>query len=144
MVIKTTTWSPDTCDCIIEQGIDDSLPENEQTLFGVNVIRRCTAHQNFIDPTSHFNVVNEENPRKNKAIDELIQNAPSTNWYDIDPVTGSRTFKNGITVNLSWSGIAPNRVLTITFTGITLTGAQRNSLQTRLNNRFGTGKVVLG
>jgi hypothetical protein len=144
MAIRITTWKPDTCDCIIEQGIDDSLPEGSQVLFGVNSIFKCVAHQNLATPTAHFNAVNDENPRKNHSLDEILQNAPSTNWYDIDPVSGSRSFKNGVTVNLNWSGTAPNRVLTLTFTGITLTGAQRNTLQTRLNNRFGTGKVVLG
>jgi hypothetical protein len=144
MAIKTTIWKPDTCDCIIEQGVDDSLPEGSQVVFGVNSIFKCAAHQNLATATTHFNAINDENPRKNFTLDEILQNAPNTSWYDVDPVTQTRTFKNGITVNLTWSGTAPNRVLTLTFTGISLTGAQRNTLQTRLNNRFGTGKVVLG
>jgi hypothetical protein len=49
--------------------------------------------------------------------------------------------KNNITYDFSWSGTAPDRVLNISFTGITLTNQQKNTIRTVLNNRFGIGKV---
>lgn len=144
MAIKTTNWKPDTCDCIIEQGIDDSLPQAQQVLFGVSSIFKCPAHSHINNVDDHFNAVNEENPRKNFSLDEILQNAPNNNWFDIDADSGARVFKKGITINWNWTGTAPNRVLTLTFTGVSLTTAQKNTLQTRLNNRFGNGKVILG
>lgn len=145
MVLKITRWSPDTCDCVLEYQWDDTQDENSITHTPVNVVNRCTAHQILPNtPTAVYNAVNEENPRKNLSLNEILQNAPSTSWYDIDAESGSRIFKKGIIINWTWTGTAPNRVLTITFTGITLTTQQRNNLQTRLNNRFGIDKVIIG
>jgi len=143
LAIITTRWSPDTCGCILEYSWDDSVPDNSRVHTPTTIVNKCPAHSAIADTNTHFNVIIEENPRKNFALDEILQNAPSTSWFDIDPASGSRVFKNNITANWSWSGTAPNRVLTLTFTGITLTTAQRNTLQTRLNNRFGTGKITL-
>jgi|SRR5215212_1109860 len=143
MATKTTRWSPDTCQCVLEYSWDDTVPENSRVHTPAAVINKCPAHS-LLSNTDTHNTVFDENPRKNLSLDEILQNAPSTNWFDIDPVSGVRVFKSNITGNWTWSGTAPNRVITITFTGITLTTTQRNTLQTRLNNRFGTGKVILG
>jgi hypothetical protein len=58
-------------------------------------------------------------------------------------VNGSRTFKKGITATWSWSGTAPNRLMTITVTGIVLTTNQKNAIQTKLNERFGINNVTI-
>lgn len=142
-MLKVTRWSPDTCSCIIDYQWDDTLPNDQITLTPVNIVQRCTAHESLQDTNSVYDAVNEENPRKNKALDEILQNAPSNTWYDIDANSGQRIFKNNIGINWSWSGTAPNRTITLTFSGVTLTNQQKNTLQTRLNNRFGNGKVIL-
>ncbi len=143
MVTKITNWSPDTCSCVLQYSWDDTEPEDTRTHTPTNIVQRCSAHASLSDTNTVFNTVMDENPRKNLSLDEILQNAPSTAWYDIDAESGSRVFKKGITINWTWSGTAPNRNLTLTFTGVTLTTQQRNTLQTRLNNRFGNGKVVI-
>jgi len=146
VTIKTTRWAPDTCQCVLEYSWDDTVAEDQRTHTPTTVVQRCTAHQTLPNTAEAvFNTIMDENPRKNKALYEILMNAPSTSWYDIiDSVSGARQFKNNIVINWTWSGTAPNRVITITFTGISLTNAQRNTLQTRLNTLFGTGKVILG
>jgi len=139
MVINTTRWSPDTCDCSIEYTWDSESSESTRVHTFSNVVNKCQAH-NAITDNALFNLLMDENPRKNIAHQLILDNGP-TSLSDI--VDGSKQLKAGITLNFSWSGTAPNRVLTISYTGITLTTNQKNSVQTFLNNRFGVGKVLI-
>lgn len=128
-----TRWSPDTCDCIVEY--DDSIALT-------NVISTCPFHSGLggTDITV-FNTLMDENPRKNKAYQAILDNGPTT-IYDLQ-ADGSRTIKNGINISWTWSGTAPNRVLTLTLTGATLTTAQKNAVNSKLSTLFGAGKAVL-
>lgn len=128
-----TRWSPDTCQCVIEYNADLSLSR---------VVQACAAHQGGTEATV-FNTVLEENPRKNHSLKEILDNAPAA-MFDVDVESGERVFKRGITVDFAWSGVAPNRMLLLTVTGITLTANQRNALQAKLDTRFGAGKVTIG
>jgi len=141
MVTKITRYSPDTCSCVIEYSWDDTQPESTRTHTLANYINKCPAHTVLATDQDRWNAVFEENPRKNQAYQHILDNSPTTSLYDI--VNGTRQLKNGITFSWSWSGTAPNRVLTISYTGITLTTAQKNSIQTFLNTRFGAGKVLI-
>jgi hypothetical protein len=127
-----TRWSPDTCECVIEYNADVTLSR---------VVQACAAHQGGTEATV-FQTVLEENPRKNHSINEILQNAPAA-MFDIDAESGQRVFKRGITVDFAWSGIAPNRTLTLTVTGITLTANQKTAIQNKLDTRFGAGKVTV-
>lgn len=138
MTIKTTRFSPDTCGCELEYTWDDTLTESER-VHSFKSIVKCPVHSGQADETA-YNTVFEENPRKNIALERCLANGPTALFDTID---GTRQLKQGITYNFSWSGTAPNRVLNISFTGITLTTTQRNAIQTALNTRFGVGKVVI-
>lgn len=129
-----TRWSPDTCDCIIEYDNDFVL---------VRIIRQCEFHAAMSQATDVdiYNSVKEENPRKNKALQEILDRGPSS-LYDIQ-TDGTRSFKNGINVSWTWSGTAPDRVLNISITGVTLTANQKNNIRSFLDNKFGQGKVVI-
>lgn len=127
-----TRWSPDTCECVIEYNNDLSLSR---------VVNACAAHQGGTESTV-FNTVLEENPRKNRSLKEILDNAPAS-VFDVDADSGTRVFKKGISVDFGWSGVAPDRHLTLTVKGITLTANQITALQTKLDTRFGTGKVTL-
>lgn len=129
-----TRWSPDTCGCVIEYDENINL---------TSVVQRCPAHQTLLDNPSIFNSVKEENSRKNIGIHDLLLNNAPTSLFDIDAESGNRVFKKNIVVDWTWSGVAPNRVLTINVTGVTLTTNQKNAIKTFLDNRFGVGKVVL-
>ena len=140
MTIQTTRWSPDTCSCVIEYTWDDTEPEATRTHTVSNYINTCTEHSLLADNTTRWNTITEENPRKNTALQVALDNGPTT-LYDLSGT--SRVLKPTITYNYSWSGIPPNRVLTISFTGVSLTNAQKTTIRNALNTRFGTGKVLL-
>jgi len=138
MVINTTKWSPDTCSCVIDYSWDNSVPADQRT-HTLSSISKCSFHNSLSDIAA-YNTVTEENPRKNIAYQLILDNGPAALS---DLIDGTRQLKAGITINLTWSGTAPNRVVTISYTGITLTTNQKNSIQTFLNNRFGAGKVLI-
>ena len=140
MAINITRWSPDTCDCVIEYSWDDTVSADQRVHTLSNYVKKCSAHSILSTDNDRWNTVFEENPRKNNAYQLILDNGP-TGLSDL--INGSRQIKDGITINTSWSGIAPNRVLTITVTGFSLTQNQKNAIQTFLNNRFGVGKVLI-
>ena len=140
MTTKITRFSPDTCECVIEYSWDSESTEANRTHTLSNYVNKCSAHQGLATDQDRWNAVFEENPRKNIARKLLLDNAP-TAVFDI--IYGNREFKSGISFNFSWSGTAPNRTLTISLTGVTLTNQQRNTIQNALNNRFGNGVVTI-
>ena len=141
MVVKTTRWSPDTCACQLEYTWDSTDSETSRTHTFLNYINRCPAHPSLSTDTQRYNAVSEENLRKNDSFGIALNNGPAI-LFDTQ-VDGTRSLKNGITFSWTWSGTAPNRLLTITYTGISLTTNQRNAIQTKLDNKFGIGKVVI-
>lgn len=141
MVIRTTRWRPDTCGCIIEYTWDDSLPQDLVTHTLDRITRRCAAHQNLVTDTDVYNVVREENPRKNITNQIVLDNSPNT-VYDIN-TDGTRIFKKGLVASWTWSGTAPNRLMTVTVSGITLTTNQKSAIQTKLTERFGINNVTI-
>lgn len=143
MTIKTTRWTSDVCGCIIEYTWDDSAPQGQETLTVSNIINTCPAHSSPSLPTDNarFDSALEENQRKNKAHKDILDNAP-TGLYELDG-SGQRTLKSGITLSWEMTGEAPNRIMTLSYSGITLTPAQKNNIQNFLDNKFGAGKVKL-
>jgi hypothetical protein len=127
-----TRWSPDTCQCVIEYNADLSLNR---------IVNACVAHQGGTESTVYSTVL-EENPRKNRSLKEIIDNAPAS-MFDIDADSGTRVFKKGISIDFQWQGVAPDRTLTLTVKGITLTANQINAVQNKLDTRFGAGKVTV-
>lgn len=144
MTIKTTRWGPDTCDCILEYEWDDSLPNDQIVISYKNTVNQCSFHAHLTgnNKKDTYDAVNEENKRKNGTITELITRLQS-DFGEADPQTGAITLKKGITVTWNWSGTAPNRVMTLTVTGITLTANKLNQAKNFLDTKFGTGKVIL-
>jgi hypothetical protein len=141
MTVHTTTWSPDTCSCIIQYTWDDSVPDSERT-HTVSNVDPCSIHANTgANKEDKWNAVKEENSRKNISFQDILDNGPAA-LYDLKD--GVRTIKQNINVSLNWSGEAPNRVLTVSFPGVSLTTQQRTTIQNFLNNKFGAGRVILG
>ena len=139
MTIQVRIWRPDTCECEIKQQYDDAA--NPIVLSIHSVIKRCSQHASLVNDVELYNVINEENPRRNYAIGHILDNAPAS-IFDIKE-DGRREFKNGIAASWSYTGTMPNRLLTITVSGITLTTNQKNNIQTKLNERFGISKVAI-
>jgi hypothetical protein len=55
----------------------------------------------------------------------------------------SLSLKEGLNYNWSWTGLDKNRILTISFSGILLSAAEKTGLQTALDARFGADKVIM-
>lgn len=126
----------DTCEC---KYYYNSTTQNPHELISFD--KKCNAHQTISNDQTLFNILFEENGRKNESWQMILDNAPST-IYEFD-VEGTKIFKTGIVVSWSFTGTPPNRVLTLTITGISLTGAQKNSIQTKLDQRFGISNIII-
>jgi len=94
-MIKTTKWSPDTCGCSISYQWDSEVPEAERVHTPVESVK-CEFHKNHPDVKSHFGAIEEENGRKNVAIAEILENAPSI-VEEVEDADGrkQKTFKSG-------------------------------------------------
>lgn len=82
-----TSWSPDTCGCIITYEWDKSTrdtpeirehrPVHEDVLIigqdgqPINHNKKCEHHKHLPDTKAHFDTILEENQRKNKAHAEI-------------------------------------------------------------------------
>ena len=139
MTIKTTKWRPDTCGCELEYTWDDSVSADQRTHTLLNVLNKCPDHSTLTN-SDVYSAIIDENPRKNIALTTALDNGP-TSLYDV--VNGARQLKPTITYTYSWTGTAPNRVLRISFTGVSLTTTQKNTIQTAENTRLGNGKVAV-
>lgn len=143
MVLKTTRWSADTCDCIFDYTWDDSVPNDQIIINFKTTIQQCSNHIHLTgnNKKDTYDSVNEENKRKNGSIGELLDKA-AADFGELDPNSGSMVLKKGITLTWDWSGVAPNRVMTLTVSGITLSAQKKTAAQNFLNNKFGVGKVI--
>jgi hypothetical protein len=140
MTLRSYRWGSDSCECMFHFTYDDADPDNTTTVS--NIERECAFHSSLSDHQTKYSTALEENQRKNRGLGHILENGPST-LYDLQQDGLTRTLKNSITYNFSYTGTVPNRVLHISFTGITLTNPQKSALNSVLNTRFGTGKVVI-
>ena len=135
-----TRWKLDSCDCVM---ITDSGATSNDFPVLVQAETVCSVHQVLLpDHTVVYSTVKDENTRKSKAHQQLIDNAPAS-WFDPNVESGVKQFKKGIALNWSWSGTSPNRVIVFTLTGVTLTTNQKNNAQNLLDSTFGVGKAIL-
>jgi len=145
LTIKVTQWSPDTCGCVFEYEWDDVASEDTRVHTFKQVVKECVSHSHLQGNSKRdmYDSSLEENRRKNGTIQELLEKA-AAEFAETDPVAnGAITLKKNINVTWTWSGTAPNRVMTLNITGITLTNQRKTQIQNFLNTRFGTGKVIL-
>lgn len=146
MKINTARWSPDTCECEIEYSWDEDLPQDGRTTTISFVNKSCQYHRNLLpNSTVTYSCIIDENQKKNKSLQTALENAADKLADTFVNPEGVQyyTLKNGIVFSFSFSGTAPNRILTIQFVGTSLTQNQKNSIQNKLNQIFGTGNVVI-
>jgi hypothetical protein len=142
MTTRYVTWSPDTCNCVLQYSWDDTLDLNTQTFPVSNILNRCPDHTSLEDNDSVYSAVKDENTRKNRALQYILDNGPAS-LYDLQSDGVTRVLKPSITFNFNITGTAPNRVVTVSFTGVTITQTQKNTAQTFCDNHFGVGKVLI-
>lgn len=81
-MIKTTRWSPDTCQCILEYTWDTEQPENARIHTPARIVKTCQAHSG--DTQSVFTNVRNENVKKNRAVQKVADADPTLNVTDPD------------------------------------------------------------
>jgi hypothetical protein len=119
-MIRTTTWRPDTCECVLEYSWDDITSEASRAHSFVRVVSSCPAHSSLAGAGLYSAVV-DENRRKNRTYDIAEAQTPSLTpeswlWY-----------------------YDPARVLQVVIPN--LTTLQKNQLQSACNTTFGAGRV---
>ena len=77
MVLTSAIWSFDTCGCIIEYEWDTEQDENSRVHRARTIIKDCGLHGKTKDKHEHFDVVLEENQRKNISLGIIQEEDPS-------------------------------------------------------------------
>ena len=120
-MLRITRWSPDTCGCVLEYQWDDALDETTRTHSFNRAVQLCEHHR-ALAATKAYDAVQSENTRKNGAFAEAQKIRPGLTADDF-----------------TWS-FGTDRSLKVGFLG-KLIPAEKADLRSRLDGRFGTGKV---
>ena len=140
MTIQTTRWKPDTCGCSVDYTWDDTTSEDARVHTFSEVIGVCPDHLGLTG-VSIYNAIKGENTRKNILEGDLLLDSKFGEDVTKDGKT-LKQFKEGISYDWSFTGSDDIRVLHVTISGITSTGAQKASLQSIVNIKFGVNKIV--
>lgn len=127
--MKFQRWRPDTCDCVIIQTYDETLP---QPIITVSKIEKaCSFHAPLMpNEQAVYNAIVERNQRKNFSYAELeLQVASSAT---LTPDLFDWTYDD--------TGAAP--VLRIA-SPLAVTASAKKTLQARIDARLGAGKVIV-
>jgi hypothetical protein len=74
---RTTRWSPDTCECVIEFDWDDTVNENDRVHTVCNIVKICDAHKKYEgDMEAHYNSILSENVKKNMTYAKILHDMP--------------------------------------------------------------------
>lgn len=121
-MIRTTTWRPDTCECVLEYSWDDATSEASRAHSLVKVVSFCPAHI-LLAGVGLYNAVVSENQQKNRTYDiaaALLVSITPESWlwyYDSARVL---------------QVVIPN-----------LTTLRKNQLQSACDTAFGAGRVKI-
>jgi len=125
MALSYMRWRPDTCRCVILQSHDPSDPGVPIALHQVE--SKCPAHTALSD-ADVWTAVWHPTTGENRGIKNRIRNRIFEQW--------------GVEiVSFSFSGTAPNRVVTIVTQG--LTQNQRTTAQSWADTNIGVGRVII-
>ena len=133
-MIKTTTWSPDTCGCRIEYDWDTEVSQASRKHTLKQFVKRCPAHNTGTEADAYVAVV-DENTRKNILRGAILKDFPELVVTDGD---GNVDFKAGVTFGWAFDD---QRRLVVTLTDVA--GPVRVNIQTLADTTFGAGKVIV-
>lgn len=128
MTVRTTRWSPDTCGCILEYEWDDAAPQDQRVHSYKNTVKSCPEHGALAGAPLYTTVV-AENTVKNRVVPTALSLLTAFNEEKLNEI-------------FQWWFDA-QRVLNVTFVGLSLTNQQKNQLQDFFNQALGAGKVKL-
>lgn len=133
-MMHTTRWSPDTCGCVVEYEWDDKEPPEERTHSIIGALQRCPRHALLSAHSDHWTVLTEENSRKNRLLEHLLDNDPALS--EKDPEGNPRLKDGAVSWNFDDSGTLHVVVPSL--------GAQaKATAQRATESKFGAGKIVL-
>lgn len=96
MPIKTTEWSPDTCECVLRYTWDTDDVKENKTYTGTEVLNACERHSGASSPNATFGQVRADNNAKNNALKVLAQNFPqltrTTEENDVRLINGAVSY----------------------------------------------------
>ena len=141
--ISAIEWRP-PCGCVMIYEYDNDLPLASRTITCTAVTKTHPEHPAGAagGNQQHHDQVLKESRKVHWTLGGALDALPAQ-LAETDPESGSLVLKKGITFNWSFSGTFPNRVCTVSFTGVTLTTQQKNTLQNKANQLFGTGQVIV-
>lgn len=139
MALKVTRWRPDTHEGVeIDFEWDDSLPAEERTYTVKSITKGDPAHSQKA-PNDHFNAILEENQRRNKVRQWLVENVASASEDSTDSEGNPiKVLKKGHTFEHSFNPSTREMEITIT---PPLGAVAKNLIQNFVDNRLGAGKV---
>lgn len=107
-MIKTTTWTPDTCSCTIVYEWDSTLSEEKRVHTPISA-KNCSDHSHFSnDHVTLFNAILAENQGKNKAYDNACIAVPR-----LLPEHFTFSFDANRNLTLTISTLTPQELLAI-------------------------------
>ncbi len=131
-MIKTTTWSPDTCGCRIEYDWDTEVAQDSRTHTLKQFVKRCPAHSTGTEVVAYA-AVTDENTRKNILRGAILTDFPALRVVDGD---GNADFADGF----SWS-FDDQRRLVVTLPKVP--AQVLVNIQSLADSTFGAGKVII-
>ena len=120
MAIKETRWQPDTCGCEIVYAWNSEVAETQRTHSVSKVTKRCQAHSSH-DEQQVFDIVVDENKRKNIAFEEVKKVLPT-----LTPEFFTYEFDETRTLKIALVGPSPS---------------EKAQIHIALNSKFGLGKA---
>lgn len=141
-MISTQNWTPDTCECTIEEKHNPS-DQNYKIQFS-KVIKKCSVHQSISDEELYgilYDNPDGENKRKNLIHKLLLEDDTLQLSEEKTKPNGEKykDFKQGISYNWSFNGNGKDRVLVVEVKGVNLKQSDKDKIKTYHN--FGQGKV---
>lgn len=131
-MIKTTTWSPDTCRCVVEYVWDTEAPPASRKHTLKQFVKRCPAHATGSSPGAYA-AITDENTRKNILRSAILKDFPALAVIDRD---GNEDFAD----DFSWS-FDDQRRLIVTLPNVP--SSMLVNIQSLANSTFGIGKVIV-
>jgi hypothetical protein len=130
-------WTNDTCGCSLE------IEKVSGVWIATSIYSACPAHQSF-NINDIIAPIIQENQTRNFGFDSIWKADVNDILSEVD-ASGVRNFKGGA-VSWQYTGVAPDRILQITVSGINITNPQRNNFITIVNNSYSgafSGRIQL-
>lgn len=124
-MIKTTTWHPDTCDCVIEYIWDNATTESNRIHNFGRMVSICDDHKGIENPKHIYFQVLNENRSTGAMRHGLLQVAKLTRQVTQPDGSVVTDFKENIEIRRSFIGVDRNRKVRHQIIGVVLNVQER-------------------